>query len=112
MIFPTVHRNGTSKIDLEQQYYSAIDALRAALKALDNATPNGRDYYPQGAGVINQAIIEHGKRVQMVHKVMTEMQEVYEDIISPEDEKAGTCPRCHVGSRALCECTFSEMRTK
>jgi len=44
MIHPTLNINGTSADDLIQPRIDACDALRAAMVALKQATPNGRDY--------------------------------------------------------------------
>ena len=44
MVTPTVNLNGSSADDLIQPRIAAYDALQAALKALQQATPNGRDY--------------------------------------------------------------------
>ena len=44
MIRPTLNNNGTSADDLIQPRRDAYDALQAAIKALQQVTPNGRDY--------------------------------------------------------------------
>jgi hypothetical protein len=44
MIRPIININGSSKDDLIQPRRDAYDALQAALKALQQVMPNGRDY--------------------------------------------------------------------
>ena len=44
MIKPIININGSSADDLIQPRLAAYDALQDALKALQQATPNGRDY--------------------------------------------------------------------
>jgi len=44
MIHPTLNINGTSADDLIQPRLDAYDLLRAAMVALQQVTPNGRDY--------------------------------------------------------------------
>jgi hypothetical protein len=44
MIRPTLNINGSSADDLIQPRIAAYDALQAAIKALQQVTPNGRDY--------------------------------------------------------------------
>lgn len=44
MIRPIININGSSADDLTHPRIAAYDALQAALKALQQVTPNGRDY--------------------------------------------------------------------
>jgi hypothetical protein len=44
MITPTLNINGSSLTDLTHPRIAAYDALQAAIKALQQVTPNGRDY--------------------------------------------------------------------
>ncbi len=55
---PTIHLNGTGGDSLKQEYHAAYKAIDAAMDALHDATLNGRDYYPQGAGAYSQARAE------------------------------------------------------
>jgi len=45
---PTVHLNGTSREELLRQLQDAWQAVFQARDALAKASPNARDYYPQG----------------------------------------------------------------
>ena len=74
---PTVHLNGTSVHELESQLENAVHALNGALEALVQATPNPRDYYPQGAGAFQQAIKEHESRLERLRTVDAELMEIY-----------------------------------
>lgn len=62
MIVPTVHRNGTHGPDLLRQVLDAKAAIAKAIEAVNNATPNGRDYYT--TGTLAEALAEH--RVRLV----------------------------------------------
>ncbi len=44
MINPTININGTSADDLIEPRKAAYDALKTAIRALQQVTPNGRDY--------------------------------------------------------------------
>jgi hypothetical protein len=44
MINPTLNINGSSARDLIDPRLAAYDAIQAAIKALQQVTPNGRDY--------------------------------------------------------------------
>ena len=44
MITPTLNINGSSADDLIQPRIAAYDALQDGIKALQQVTPNGRDY--------------------------------------------------------------------
>lgn len=70
MIHPTVHLNGTSRDQLEEQTTAARRAVNAAIKAFAEAYPNGRDYYPQGDGTIGQAMREHDAEAAKLRSVL------------------------------------------
>jgi hypothetical protein len=80
MLFPTVHLNGTAKSDLVAQLESAIDSLFDAERKVSEAEPNGRDFYPQGPNVINQAIAEHVSRLNRLQSVRNELEQILESI--------------------------------
>ena len=44
MITPTLNINGSSMADLVEPRLAAYEAIQTALKALQQVTPNGRDY--------------------------------------------------------------------
>jgi flagellar biosynthesis chaperone FliJ len=52
---PTIHLNGTGAKSLADEYEAFYEALDAATKALQSATCNARDFYPQGDAAWQQA---------------------------------------------------------
>lgn len=80
MIKPTIHLNGTSRERLAEGYAEAAGKLRAAIAALREAHPNGRDYYPQGPDAITVAQCDHEDRIARVHPVLAEIQELAEHV--------------------------------
>lgn len=70
MVFPTLHLNGTSGADLLSQTTDAMIALSDAIKALQSAGPNGRDYYiQQDVTAFTQAQQQHGDRIAKLEAV-------------------------------------------
>jgi len=55
MSIPTVHLNGTSRDSLVKQRVNIIDALLGVEKAISQAWPHGRDFYPQGPDALSAA---------------------------------------------------------
>jgi len=84
MIKPTIHNNGTSRQALFDQVLNAGYKIYDALKALEAACPNGRDYYPQGADAINKAMAEHTVRHHKLKEVWDDMQELATHISDAE----------------------------
>lgn len=85
VICPIVHLNGTSRQQLEDQIDDVYEACHVLLKALKNAAPNGRDYYPQ-PGLMDQAVAQHNRRMKVVTdllKEVTEQQVAMLDIEAP-----------------------------
>lgn len=73
MMTPTIHRNGTPASQLQQAYEAAYRALTDAIEAVNAASPNGRDYYPQGAQAFTQAAAEHSRRLAALAAVQEEL---------------------------------------
>lgn len=88
MIFPTIHLNGTSAESLIDDLMKAYSAIERATDALRRATPNGRDYYPQGAEAINVARDEHVSRLRRLRDVQDEIEQIVEAIDHQRDGKA------------------------
>lgn len=88
MIFPTIHINGTSCQELMEMNRKASYAVKIAIKALEQAWPNGRDYYPQGVDVIKSAISEHEARIIVMLKVVSELDIISDSIQMQMDERA------------------------
>ena len=87
MITPTIHLNGTSKAELLEQLRNAYTAVRNAQKVLQEAAPNGRDYYPQGPGAILQAQSEYESRLTRLQDVAKELEEIQEAIYEQGGKK-------------------------
>jgi hypothetical protein len=79
-MIPTIHLNGTSREELISQLRTAGEALLEARRALENAAPHGRDYYPQGKGAIQQAQTEHYERLRRIDDVYEELMVIWRGI--------------------------------
>ena len=55
---PTIHLNGTGARSLADEYRAFWPALDKAAAALQNATCNARDFYPQEPGAYERACKE------------------------------------------------------
>lgn len=73
LITPTVHLNGSSKEELVQLRLAAVDACRVLYEAMQKASPNDRDYYPQGEGVGKQAREAWAERMLMIEQLSDEL---------------------------------------
>ena len=71
MIRPTLNINGSSADDLIQPRRDAYDALQAAIKALQQVTPNGRDYAHNDQCVADQQA--HYARIKAIHTIAAEL---------------------------------------
>jgi hypothetical protein len=77
---PTIHLNGTAKSDLLEAYCEAIHALHQAGTAMAKTYPNGRDYYPQGATALNQAMDQHDDRMNRLRGIIKELEVIAEAV--------------------------------
>ena len=80
LIGPTVHMNGTARVDLLRFYVTALDALRKAERAVAEAGPNGRDYYVQMAGNFETALEQHRRRTRMLAAMISELTTIAESL--------------------------------
>lgn len=85
---PTVHLNGTSREALLTANYTALEACRTALEALQACAPNARDFYPQGENAYREASTEHNLRAASLKKIAEEIFAIIEGI-----EDQGKQPR-------------------
>lgn len=83
MIYPTVHLNGTSRNELMSGFESAARGVNDALRALQDAAPNARDYYPQGDGAFKIATTEHVARMAKLQDVLAELSDLLEKTCDP-----------------------------
>jgi hypothetical protein len=82
VIHPTIHLNGTAKCDLIDQWSEVVNACIALQRALSAATPNGRDYYPQGAARFAEALVEHAGRKNAIDALIREMRQLQDRAIT------------------------------
>ena len=73
MQLPTIHLNGTSKVNLIESLEEASFAIDNAYQALKETAPNGRDYYPQGPQAFTAADQEHVARLRKLDEVKEEI---------------------------------------
>ena len=74
MRVPTIHTNGTSRQALFDAVCEAGTAIHLAMVKLQETSPNGRDYYPQGESALAEATKEHLNRLERLHSVYEEIQ--------------------------------------
>ena len=75
---PSVHLNGTSREELLRQVQNAGQAVWQARDALAKASPNARDYYPQGEQAYPAARAEHDRRARVLLGVEGELSQLAE----------------------------------
>lgn len=80
-IAPTVHLNGTSYDELYDRWRAAEAAVLAAVDALNNLPPHGRDYYPQDADQASQGATYRLARDQHLARV-TKLLGVHNELLS------------------------------
>ena len=68
--------NGDSKATLLSDNAAARDAINNAIDIVAKAAPNGRNFYPQGDGAINEAIAQHIKRVECLEAIRQEFEKI------------------------------------
>jgi len=77
---PTVHLNGTSRDSLLDDYMAAMDAIRLAMKALQSAAPNARDYYVQAGDTFCMAQNQHFVRLARLRETLDELNTLAEHV--------------------------------
>lgn len=75
---PTIHSNGTSAQALFDANLDAIQAVEAAIDAVQRAAPNARDYYVQGPDVFPRAQLEHLERLRLLNRIVLELTQIAE----------------------------------
>lgn len=81
LTIPTIHLNGSSREHLTAALEKAGTALHAAVAALNETAPHGRDYYPQADPMaLSKATKEHVRRLARVQDVLEEIQSIHEEI--------------------------------
>jgi len=72
-VVPVVHMNGTPRGRLKEENDAAYRAVLNALREVEQASPNGRDYYPLGDVYAAKAVREHIGRVDRLRAVLAEL---------------------------------------
>jgi hypothetical protein len=80
VVTPTINLNGTSPRELLEQQCLAIEALRAAISAVQAAAPNGRDYQTALPGTFHLAQQGHADRLARLEGVMKELEEIAQHV--------------------------------
>lgn len=83
MTVPTIHLNGTTKEQLLEQIENAWAAVNAAIDALKQMAPHGRDYYPQGPDAITRARDQHLARMRKLQDVCDDLETLAQAIQDP-----------------------------
>lgn len=84
MIYPTIHRNGSSRTRLELVYHEAARAVDVAIEACAATAPNARDYYVQSETAFAQAQAEHEERMADLRDVRDALLEL-RNSVKPKD---------------------------
>lgn len=74
VIFPMVCLNGSSKKNLVDGYRNAITALDAAIAAMCDIMPHGRDYQTMEPGKAQEATKQHRKRIAALVDICAEIE--------------------------------------
>jgi hypothetical protein len=75
---PMVHRNGTARSDLVEQFCNAASAIHKAMRVVEHAAPNARDYYPLGDMAFKRASAEYQDRLARLRSVADELEALSE----------------------------------
>ena len=77
---PTIHLNGTAKVDLLNEHEAAIRAVSNAIETVNLITVHGRDYYPQGAEAYAEARQEMNVRLDALRTVRDGLLVLWQEI--------------------------------
>ena len=83
LTIPRVHLNGTSQTELLDLRFAVVDALNEAGDAFAKASPNGRDYYPDGPEAFESANKQHERRIDTLKSLIKEM---YDEVDAIQDQ--------------------------
>jgi hypothetical protein len=72
---PTIHLNGTSAGSLEREYKQVRVRIQDAISALEAATCNQRDFYPQAPEAWTQARDERAQAFALLQQVSDYVEE-------------------------------------
>jgi hypothetical protein len=77
---PSVHLNGSGRVELCKQLETAHTALESAREALGAARPHARDYYVQSPGAFELARAEHVSRLRAIEGVQGELMAIWQAV--------------------------------
>ncbi len=83
IIFPTVHRNGTSQQELLDGLAQVCSDLNTAIESLCKACPNGRDYYV-GPNSLSAATAQYRARLDALVGMRMDIEKEMEAICDQE----------------------------
>lgn len=76
LMLPSVNLNGTSKEELVAGYAKAHEAIMAALDAVAETSPHGRDFQTCEPGEHSVAMHQHLDRLMMLNTLAEEMEQL------------------------------------
>lgn len=74
MTIPQININGTKASVLIEGYLKAKDALEAAITALDETAPHGRDFFNDN--LYQMAVTGHNERIAVLSQMRDDLYEV------------------------------------
>ena len=81
---PIVHLNGTGERQLGDSLERAWRQVQAAIRAVVEAAPHQRDYYPLGDLAWQRAVAQHADRIARLARVERELQRLVESVIEKD----------------------------
>jgi hypothetical protein len=84
---PVININGTSADELMRVHIEACEALRAAIKALQETTPHGRDFQTVTPVEYNAARHQYFERSKRLHEILDEVVAITTDIHGQRDAR-------------------------
>lgn len=87
MRIPTIHLNGTDAATLVDQNLAAMRAVGAAIKAMQEAMPNARDYYTQDGNAFKEATDEWADKLTRLRSVKDELTLLTEAIVNQKEAR-------------------------
>jgi hypothetical protein len=75
LVLPQINLNGTSREALVAQQCDVLAAIRALQEALQEASPNGRDYQTAPMGTFNRAQEAWRERWQVIEDMRKEIEQ-------------------------------------